>query len=43
MRRMALKLSVVVLALGSVSCGAANSLYQTSGRMLQAIGRTVGM
>lgn len=43
MQRMALKLTVVILALGSVSCGAANSLYQTSGRMLQAVGRTVGL
>jgi hypothetical protein len=43
MQRMALKLTVIVLALSSVSCGVARGLGQTGGRLLQAVGRTVGM
>lgn len=41
--QMAVKLTVIALALCSVSCGVARGLGQTGSRMLQAVGRTVGM
>jgi hypothetical protein len=41
MRQLLLKLSLVVIAFASSSCGMANSLYETGNRMLQTVGRTV--
>ena len=41
MRRLILKLTVIGLAVGCTSCGAANSVYETGSRLLQSVGRTI--
>lgn len=43
MLRMAIKLTVAVLALSSVSCSLANGLMKSGSRLLQSVGRTVGV
>lgn len=41
MRGFVLKTAVILIAVASTSCGAANSVYETGSRLLQSVGRTV--